>query len=301
MVDYGRAIQFGVFPTPEAARVEDILALASLADREGLDFVGIQDHPYQSRFLDTWSLMGVVLARTERVHVFPDVANLPLRPPAMMAKAAASLDILSGGRFELGLGAGAFWEAIAAMGVPARTPGQAAGALDEAVDVIRLMWSGERSVRFDGEHYQLVGMHPGPAPAHPIGIWLGALGPRMLNMLGRKADGWCPSTSFAAPDKLPAMQRRIDEGAAEASRDPRGIRRLYNVFGAITDGCSGDYLVGPPQMWVDELTALAVEQGMDTFVFGAESDDPAQHQRWATEVVPAVREEVARHRGGQSS
>jgi alkanesulfonate monooxygenase SsuD/methylene tetrahydromethanopterin reductase-like flavin-dependent oxidoreductase (luciferase family) len=86
------------------------------ADELGLDLIGIQDHPYQWRFLDTWSLIGDLLARTERIRFFPDVANLPLRGPAMMAKQAASLDVLAGGRFELGLGAGAFWEAIGAAG-----------------------------------------------------------------------------------------------------------------------------------------------------------------------------------------
>ncbi|MEV4437647.1 LLM class flavin-dependent oxidoreductase [Streptomyces sp. NPDC049577] len=301
MTDYGRPVRFGIFPTPDAGQVPGILALAHLAEREDLDFVAIQDHPYQSRFLDTWSLMAVVLARTERVRVFPDVANLPLRPPALLAKAAASLDVLSGGRFELGLGAGAFWEGIAGMGGPSRTPGQAATALEEAVDVIRLMWSGERSVRYEGEHYRLAGVHPGPRPAHPIGIWLGVLGPRLLHMLGRKADGWCPSSSYAPPGKLPAMQRRIDEGAAEAGRAPGDIRRVYNVFGTITDGPSGDFLTGPPRKWVEEITGLVLEHGMDTFVFGAESDDPVQHRRWAAEVAPAVREAVARHRGLPSS
>ncbi|MFJ9368625.1 LLM class flavin-dependent oxidoreductase [Nocardia sp. NPDC101769] len=300
MADYGRPVEFGAFPTPDAARAPDVLALAQLAERAGLEFVAIQDHPYQSRFLDTWSLMAVVLARTERIRVFPDVANLPLRPPAVMAKAAASLDILSGGRFELGLGAGAFWEAITAMGGPSRTPGRAAAALEEAVDVIRLLWSGEHSVRYDGECYRLAGVHPGPRPAHPVGIWLGVLGPRLLNMLGRKADGWCPSSSYVPPEKLPALQHRIDDGAAAAGRDAREIRRVYNVFGAITDGPSGGFLVGPPRKWVEELTVLALEYGMDTFVFGAEADDPVQHQRWAAEVVPAVREEVSRHRGGRN-
>src|SRR6266511_2780155 len=88
------------------------------ADRSRLDLVGIQDHPYQRRFLDTLALIETLLAETRRVRVFPDVANLPLRPPATLAKEAASLDVLSGGRFELGLGAGAFWDAIEAMGGP---------------------------------------------------------------------------------------------------------------------------------------------------------------------------------------
>ncbi|MET8824483.1 LLM class flavin-dependent oxidoreductase [Streptomyces sp. NPDC004610] len=298
MTDYGRPVEFGIFPTPEAERVADIIALARYADgAAGLDFIGIQDHPYQRRFLDTFALMAVILGRTERIRVFPDVANLPLRPPAVLAKAAASLDVLSEGRFELGLGAGGFRDAVTAMGGPARTPGEAAGALDEAVDIIRLMWSGERSLRYEGRHYRLAGVHPGPAPVHPMGIWLGVRGPRLLGVLGRKADGWCPSAPYATPDTIPDMQRRIDEGAAEAGRDPRDIRRLYNVFGSITDGPRTGPFAGPPAMWVEDLTSLAVDHGMDTFVFGAQDDDPAQHRRWAEEVVPAVREAVGRHRG----
>src|SRR4051812_37572140 len=144
--DYGRPVRFGVFPTPEAAKLDEVLALARVADENGLEYVGIQDHPYQRRFLDTWMLMATVLAKTERVTVFPDVANLPLRPPAVLAKSAASLDALSGGRFELGLGAGGFPEAVEAMGGPRRTPGDAVDALTEAIEVIRLMWSDERSV-----------------------------------------------------------------------------------------------------------------------------------------------------------
>ena len=83
-------LQFGVFLSPDADRREDVVAQALTAEAAGLDLVGIQDHPYQRRFLDTWVLIGHLLARTTRIRVFPDVANLPLRPPAMMAKAAAS-------------------------------------------------------------------------------------------------------------------------------------------------------------------------------------------------------------------
>jgi alkanesulfonate monooxygenase SsuD/methylene tetrahydromethanopterin reductase-like flavin-dependent oxidoreductase (luciferase family) len=294
VTDYGRPLGFGIFPSPEAAALDEIFAMASIADRSGLDLIGIQDHPYQRRFLDTWMLMATILARTKRVRVFPDVANLPLRPPAMIAKAAASLDVMSGGRFELGLGAGAFWDAIEAMGGQRRSPGEAVTAIEEAIAVIRLMWSNERSVRYSGHHYRLSGVKPGPQPAHPIGLWLGAGGPRMLGLLGRAADGWVPSSSWATPDKLRKMNRLIDDAAEAAGRNPSDIRRLYNVYGSI--GTSKEFLNGPVKQWVDELTALVVDHGLDTFIFGPAEDPVRQVAIFADEVVPAVRESVRQHR-----
>src|SRR5687767_507160 len=100
-------------------------------------------------------LMATLLAETERIHVFPNVAHLPLRGATMIAKQAVSLDILSGGRFELALGAGTFWEAIGAMGGPVRRPGETVEALEEAVRVIRFLWSDARTVSFDGRFYAL--------------------------------------------------------------------------------------------------------------------------------------------------
>src|SRR5579864_6898163 len=109
---YGHPVRFGVFLIPQAADTERLLRLAVLADELGFDLIGIQDHPYQRLFLETWTLLTAIAMRTRKISVFPDVANLPLRPPAVLAKAAASLDILSGGRVELGLGAGGPLEAI---------------------------------------------------------------------------------------------------------------------------------------------------------------------------------------------
>lgn len=168
----------------------------------------------------------MLLAETRRISFFTDVANLPLRPPAMMAKAAASLDVQSGGRFELGLGGGAFPDGIVTMGGPRRTPGESVEATDEAIDVIRLMWSTERSVSFAGRHYRLDGARPGPPPAHTIGIWLGAFKPRMIRLVGRKADGWLPSLGVLSREELRDGNERIDEAAAKAGRDPRSIRRI---------------------------------------------------------------------------
>src|SRR3989441_1923542 len=157
-------IRFGISLVPATESLDRIRKLVRAADEAALDLVGIQDHPYQRHFLDTWSLIPTLLAETKRISLFTDVANLPLRPPAVMAKAAASLDVLSGGRFELGLGAGGLPEVIANFGGPRRTPGESGEALEEAIDVMRLLWSDERSVSFEGKHYRLNDARPGPQP-----------------------------------------------------------------------------------------------------------------------------------------
>jgi alkanesulfonate monooxygenase SsuD/methylene tetrahydromethanopterin reductase-like flavin-dependent oxidoreductase (luciferase family) len=286
---YGRPLEFGLSIVPTSADAELARRLARRADDLGLDLIGIQDHPYQWRFLDTWTLIADLLARTERIRIFPDVANLPLRGPAMIAKQAASLDALSGGRFELGLGAGGFWDAIAAMGGPKRSAGQALEALEEAIHIIRAFWSGERTIAFDGKHYSVRGLHPGPPAAHPIGIWLGLGKPRGLALLGRLADGWVPSLFWATPDLVPELQRRIDDAAEAAGRDPIEIRRVYNIGGTIADGPTRGLLGGPPDHWVETLTGFAQELGFDTFIFWPGDEPEAQLQRFAEEVVPAVR------------
>jgi alkanesulfonate monooxygenase SsuD/methylene tetrahydromethanopterin reductase-like flavin-dependent oxidoreductase (luciferase family) len=285
--------EFGLFLIPEAASYRELLRQVDAAERGGLDLIGIQDHPYQRRFLDTFVLIADLLARTERLRFFPDVANLPLRPPALLAKAAASLDVMSGGRFELGLGAGAFWEAIDAMGGPARSPGEAVGALEEAIGLIRRAWSGERSITAEGEHYTLHGYHPGPPPAHPIGIWLGAYKPRMLALTGRTADGWVPSLGSMTLADLGELRRRIDDAATAAGRDPGTMRRVLNVGGMIEDGPVRERLHGPPAHWVETLTGFVVELGFDAFVLWPESDVLRQVERFAAEVAPAVRAAVA--------
>jgi alkanesulfonate monooxygenase SsuD/methylene tetrahydromethanopterin reductase-like flavin-dependent oxidoreductase (luciferase family) len=288
-------LEFGISITPNWLNQEEVLRLAQVADEAGLDLVGIQDHPYQWRFYDTWTLIAHLAGRTSRVRFFPDVTSLPLRPPAVLAKAAASLDVLTGGRVELGLGAGSFWDAIEAIGGPRRTPGQAVEATEEAIDVIRLMWSGERGVRYQGRHYRLSGVHTGPKPAHDIGIWLGAAGPRMLDLIGRKADGWVPSAGWAPPEDLPGYLRRIEDAAAGAGRDPGSIRRVYNLMGAIGPA-TGEPLVGPASFWVDELGRLA-EIGMDAFIFWPGGEDPVgQVGAFAAEVVPAVRADAGARR-----
>src|SRR6266568_5430212 len=297
MGDFHHDVRFGANVDPTANDPGWPLQLTRAIERAGLELIGIQDHPYNAGFLETWTLIATLLQATERVHIFPNVANLPLRPPVMLAKAAATLDVLSGGRVELGLGAGAFREGIEAMGGPGRSRSESVEALEEAVQIIRAYWKGDRALRFDGKYYVVKGARPGPRPAHPIGLWLGSYGPRSLGVLGRLADGWLPSSSYAPPERLPEMQQRIDTAALAAGRQPRDIRSIYNVMGLITEGPVQALFTGPVHYWVDELTRLAVEVGMDTFIYWPADDRLRQIELFAAEVVPAVQVQVARARG----
>ena len=128
---------FGLFLIPDAAEYPDLLRQVAAVERSGLEPVGIQDHPYQRRHLDTFALIGAPLARTEQLRFFTDVANLPLRPPAVLAKLSASLDTMSEGCFEFGIGAGSFWTAWRPWAAPRRAPGESVEALAEAIEIVR--------------------------------------------------------------------------------------------------------------------------------------------------------------------
>jgi len=293
MPDYGHDLLFGVFVPPLAQQADAVLALAQRADEAGLDLVSVQDHPYNPEFLDTSTLLTTIAAVTSRVRVFANVANLPLRPPAMLAREVATLDILSGGRAELGLGAGAFWDAIAAMGGPRRSAGESVAALREAIGVIRALWTPGRAARLTGAHYSLAGAKPGPFPVHDVGIWVGSYKERMLRLTGELADGWLPSSSYAPPEQLAAMNAVIDAAAIDAGRSPRDVRRLYNVAGSF-DGGGSEFLQGPPKAWAEQLAGLALDEGISGFILMV--NDARSIEVFAAEVMPAVRELVAAER-----
>jgi len=298
MPDYGHDLLFGVFVPPLAQQADAVLALAKRADEAGLDMVSVQDHPYNPQFLDTWTLLTTIAAATSRVRVFPNVANLPLRPPAMLAREVATLDILSSGRAELGIGAGAFWDAIEAMGGPRRSAGDSVAALREAIGVIRALWTPGRGARLTGDHYSLHGAKPGPFPVHDIGIWVGSYKERMLRLTGELADGWLPSSPYAPPEQLAGMNAIIDRAAADAGRSPRDVRRLYNISGSFS-GNGSEFLQGPPKVWAEQLTGLALDEGISGFILMV--NDTQAIDQFAAEVVPAVRELVATERVGHGS
>lgn len=294
-MDYGHDLVFGTFITPQNADPQLPVALAQVTEEAGLDLVTYQDHPYQPGFLDTWTLLTWAAASTSRVTLSGNVLNLPLRQPAVLARSAASLDLLSGGRFAMGLGAGGFWDAIESMGGTRLTPGESVDALEEGLEILRGIWAAnERSVlRVPGNHHRVSGAKRGPAPAHDIPVWLGAYKPRMLRLVGAKADGWLPSYAYLKEGDLARGNAIIDEAALAAGRDPSAVRRLLNVGGAIQPS-RGGFLQGPPEQWAEELALLATRDGIGTFIVA--SDDPDQIRLLGEEIAPAVRELVARER-----
>lgn len=203
----------------------------------------------------------------------------------MLAQAAASLDTLSGGRLELALGAGGLWNAIASMGAPRRSPGEAVDALREAISIIRAAWDTKApgTVQFEGRHYGVDGLAPGPAPSHDIEIWLGAYQPRMLRLVAAAGDGWLPSLpNLSDPRLLGEGNTIIDDAAAEAGRSPRDIRRLLNL-GRPT----------PAEMLAD----FALTHGISVFIVLVAS--PYEIEGFAAETAPAVRDLVAAERGSE--
>jgi hemerythrin-like domain-containing protein len=117
----------------------------------------------------------------------------------------------------------------------------------------------------------------------------------MLQLTGRKADGWIPSLGYADPHELGKMNQTIDAAAEQAGRKPTDIRRGYNVMGSFAGSASG-FLQGPPQLWVEQLTLLALNHGISAFNLAIAPGQDADMRRWAEEVAPAVREAVARER-----
>ncbi len=292
---------FGANIDPGARDPQEPFRRARVADEHGLDLITIQDHAYNAQFLETWTLLTTLAQATTRVHIGTNVLTTPLRLPAIMAKMAATLDVLSGGRVELGLGAGAFSEGIQAFGGASGTVGERYQAFKEYIEIIKGLWASTGSpFSYTGQVYQVLQAQFGPAPAHPIRIWTGSQSPRSLRLTGRLADGLMVSTTYISPEQLLEFNRLIDEGAASVGRPTTAIRRCYNLMGVLDVGHSNmrirphaGLIYGPASAWVAQILRFYHDYRQDTFIFWpVAGDELAQIEVFAREVVPAVREQL---------
>ncbi|MET7749165.1 LLM class flavin-dependent oxidoreductase [Micromonospora sp. NPDC005367] len=295
--NYGHRLEFGTLITPGNASPDTPVTLARRSEALGYDLVTFADDPDQPAHLDTWTLLAWVAGRTDRIRLAANVRTVPLRSPAMIARSAASLDLLSGGRLELALGTGdRDPDGLAAAAAPSGArldPRAALDALGESIDVVRaVLDAGDPDpVHYDGEHHRIDGAPRGPLPAHHIPIWLGGTDPRLLRLVGAQADGWLATFDPAEPDTVRTSNKIIDEAAREAGRDPAEIRRLLNVSGRFSATRQG-FLHGPAAGWVEDLLPLVVENGVGTIVLM--TDDVTTMELFAREVAPALREAADR-------
>ena len=258
-------------PQPEA-----VVELAVLADQVGLDLVTFQDHPYQPSCSTPGRCCRTSRPARRRVRLAPNVLNLPLRPPAVLARAVAAPRPAQrrAGRARA--------RRRRRSGTRSRrwagrrlTPGQGVDALEEAIDVIRALWDVDAGRRVHARRRALPrssAPRRGPAPRHDVGIWIGAYKPRMLALTGRKGDGWLPSLAYLQPGDLAAGNAAIDEAARR-----RGPRPVGDPPAAEPAAC--------PTMTGRRVHARSrCEDGVGTFIVMA--DDPAIE---LPRIAPAVR------------
>lgn len=268
---------------------EDPVRDAIDAEALGFDFISINDHPLGIQpSHEAWTLLSWIAARTTRLMVAPRVLAVPFRPAPVVAKMAATLDALSDGRLILGVGGGANDDAVAAAGLPLRTPRQKVDGMEEAVRIMKGMWA-ERSFTFHGTVYHVDAVELSPKPARPIPVWLGTFGPRGLAVTGRVADGWIPSLNMAPPEAIPAMRAHIERGARQAGRDPDSIMFVYNVEVALGVVDPDDTVVsGSPDQVADRFDQF-LALGFRALNIIPKGNRTEQTQWLARDVLPRLR------------
>jgi probable F420-dependent oxidoreductase len=281
---------FGINVNQSVTAGSDPLADARHAESLGFDMVMVSDHLVGRRpTFETWTVLTWLAAGTSRIGLGTNVLGLPYRTPAVTAKRAESLDRLSGGRLVLGLGAGGTDAEFRAFGLPVRPAGEKIDAFEEALEVIRRLWT-EPSVTFEGRHYSLHEAALDPRPERRIPLWLGTYGPRALRLTGRVGDGWIPSYPYAPPDQWREMRDLVRRAAEEAGRDPSDIAFAYNV--GVRVGRGGQtrrpIVSGTPAEVAEKLAGF-VRDGV-TFINAWPVGDPReQADLLAREVIPEVR------------
>jgi probable F420-dependent oxidoreductase len=292
-----------VFPGGDPAEVE---ALEQL----GYDSVWSGEHLlYHGPTLDALVVLAAFAARSERLKVGSSVVLLPLRPPALVAKAAATLDILSGGRLVLGVGVGGEYPPeFEAVGIPITERGARA---DEALRILKLLWTGE-PVSFEGRFYRLPGVRLDPPPAQAGGppVWVGGRSRAARRRAARLGDGWFPY--LIDPDQYREGRREIEALRAEAGRtegftwalllftrcddDPAearriAVQRLGRMYARPFDDLVDRYCAfGPPEACAERIRQFRAA-GVEYFVLSPVAPPEEllpQAVRYATEVLPLL-------------
>ena len=229
--------RFGLFLSQANRSWDEVLERFELAEALGFDHAWLVDHlldtdgPSSHPCHEAWTLLAAIAARTERIRLGVLVTSNTFRHPAILAKEAVTVDHISRGRLILGLGAGWHEGEHRHFGIELPPPAERVDRLEEAIQVIRALSSGDR-VDFDGRHYRLDGATLEPKPLQsPIPLLIAAHRPRMIRLAARYADQWdtFPQMGGTATDgvteSIEERVRRFDAAALDAGRDPSTIRR----------------------------------------------------------------------------
>ena len=259
---------------PELVDGAGIAAVADAAEVAGFGGFGFTDHPAPTQkwlqagghdALDPFVAMGFAAAHTTAMRLIPNVVVLPYRNPFVVAKAGATLDLLSGGRFTLAVGVGYLKREFTALGIDFD---DRAALVEEALQVIRAIWTTD-DVSFEGKNFTAAGITAHPRPASPPPIWIGGNTAAARRRVVAYGDGWCPfpapamlaqTARTASLESLAELEDGIDDlrrRLEDAGRDPAGVDITFtNAQGGLPghDGFDADaYLAG-----IDQLSALGV-------------------------------------------
>jgi alkanesulfonate monooxygenase SsuD/methylene tetrahydromethanopterin reductase-like flavin-dependent oxidoreductase (luciferase family) len=229
-------MRIGYKPPGQFVDVGTLRRVWQVVDEAGFDGLWDFDHfaalgpdPSGDVF-DGWSLLAAMAQATRRVRIGCLVTGATYRHPAVLAKMAVTVDHLSGGRLELGLGAGGHH---GDLGLPTGSPRELIGRFDETCQVLRALWTRMDTVSFKGDHFQIDSAYANPKPLQQPGppLWLGSSGERGgLRVVARHADVWINASPFGTPlDEIVRQSRVLDARCAEVGRDPREIRRAVQI------------------------------------------------------------------------
>jgi probable F420-dependent oxidoreductase len=235
---------------------DELIEIAQLSEKLGLDSVWMSDHIMYTApnkgSLEVFASLSAVAARTRKIIVGTKVVCVPFRHPALIVKAGASLDIISGGRFILGVGAGWLEKEFEAFGFPFK---KKVALTRESVEIIKMLWN-NTIVDYHGEFYKIKGASCLPKPVqkpHPP-IWIGSSGPRMLKMTAELGDGWViPNPTV---EEYRQKLSLIKKHAAKIGRDEREIEAGYYAYASLSSSSEKAWKTAEEQILPERRRAI---------------------------------------------
>ncbi|HXG17526.1 MAG TPA: LLM class F420-dependent oxidoreductase [Methylomirabilota bacterium] len=285
-----RRLRFGVQTLPQEVSYQDIQRVWQEADTLGFDSVFLYDHflPIYTEptgpCLEGWTLLSALAAQTRNVRVGLLVTGNTYRNPAILAKMAATVDHISGGRLILGMGAGWFEREHAAYGVPFYSPGERARRLVEAVEIVKMLFTQEKTT-YNGKYYKLQDAPFAPKPLqkpHPP-ILIGGMGPKVIQPLAaRHADIWNFVVREGGPEAVKQIGDKFDALCRQVGRNPAEIEKSFTLRPP---------LLNQPSAEVRQQVQAYADAGVRYFIVWLPPPyDREMLRRFAKEVMPAFRE-----------